>query len=203
MTDKLRLAEEITRDYFERHGLTDKPHTPTPDDDFRSWIFVRNVGCVPERKGPFEGKRIAEFVRELMAVRPYSFIEVVSLYDGPNVEDGPTYLMQMDGRSTPTATKHLKRLDSMNVVLRNRRSPSLPTLTEIETAVRAVNSNAELVAALEDMRPSILDAEAIKFIRASIDAGKPIMASDAITALRYFDRLTKRIDAALTQEQRP
>lgn len=80
-----------------------------PDDNSKFWLELREPNCVPERKGPFRVKKTAEVLREFVKARPQAMISVVTIgYDGPWFEDAPTCLMQTDGRSTSTASAHIK-----------------------------------------------------------------------------------------------
>lgn len=79
-------------------------------DPRKIWVEIRDPNCVPDLKGPFPPSMIAGFLREAMDGRPYSHLTVITLLgDGVSLEDGPTYLMMMDGRSRSRAMAHIKR----------------------------------------------------------------------------------------------
>lgn len=76
--------------------------------DDRFWIEAREPGCVPDRKGPFNGK-LAPVLREFMAARPAAYLTVVNWgHDGPLFRDGPEALQMSDARSMETGRRHIK-----------------------------------------------------------------------------------------------
>lgn len=78
------------------------------------WVVIRDPGCVPVQKGPWRHDQVARFLREVFEARPYSEVEVITVYpDGRiDVQDGPECLMMTDGRSVSVARKHNERLRS-------------------------------------------------------------------------------------------
>jgi hypothetical protein len=86
---------------------------PLDREDSRIWVLVRDPGCVLDCKGPFYPS-ILGFIRELMAARPYSQIDVLTFAHGmPSVEDAGQYLQSRDGRSRPIVLAHYARLKSV------------------------------------------------------------------------------------------
>lgn len=86
----------------------------------KTWVIIRDPGCVPDKNGPFPPSRVAAFLRLAMHARPYSYIEVVTAhFDEGNceitVQDGPECLQMLDGRSMAGARRHNERLRSRRV----------------------------------------------------------------------------------------
>lgn len=76
----------------------------------RFWLELREPGCAPVRKGSWRLRDMARVLREFMEARPRAFITVITVdADGsPALQDGPEALMMADGRSIPTACRHIR-----------------------------------------------------------------------------------------------
>lgn len=83
----------------------------------KTYIVIRDPGCTPDRKGPFPPKRVAGFLGEAMAARPFSYLEVITVHEDAEitVQDGPECLQLLDGRSMAVARRHNQRLASRRI----------------------------------------------------------------------------------------
>ncbi len=78
------------------------------------YIIITDPGCVPDLKGPFNGRgQLKRFLKEAMTARPFSHIMVARCHGTLNVSDGTQELEMLDMRSSPTARKHRGRLKSI------------------------------------------------------------------------------------------
>lgn len=74
----------------------------------KTWIELREPGCVPERKGAFTTPaQLKAFLIELFDCRPTALVTVVMIHsEGPDFQDGPECLEMMDGRQRKRAERH-------------------------------------------------------------------------------------------------
>lgn len=77
----------------------------------KTWVVIRDPGCVPQRKGPIAPGELARFLREAFEARPISYVEVVSATGSEiDIQDGPECLQMLDGRSMAAGSRHNARL---------------------------------------------------------------------------------------------
>lgn len=76
------------------------------------WLFLREPGCVPQRKGPWNKDRSADVLREFIRARPTAYIDYVWIghLGYPEVQHGPEVLQMIDGRSMSVGRKHNERV---------------------------------------------------------------------------------------------
>jgi hypothetical protein len=75
-----------------------------------TWFILREPGCVPELKGPFEPSQVKGFLLELFSERRTAFVTVLTLGEGcPTVQDGPECLEMLDRRFRFRAARHRER----------------------------------------------------------------------------------------------
>lgn len=74
----------------------------------KTWIELREPGCVPERKGAFTTlAQLKAFLIEIFDRRPTALVTVVTIHEGgPSFQDGPECLEMMDGRQRRRAERH-------------------------------------------------------------------------------------------------
>lgn len=102
-------------------------------EDDRVWVIIRDVGCVPDRKGPFRRDTILPFLREAFAARPGSYIDVLTISDGvPDIQHGPEYLQQADGRSMSVGRRHNASINAAEASLAHGGVPEGWKLVAVE-----------------------------------------------------------------------
>lgn len=75
----------------------------------KTWFILREPGCVPVRKGPWQPRSVKTALIEFMNARPRALITVLTIHDDgePSVQDAPEALQMLDGRQRGRARRHI------------------------------------------------------------------------------------------------
>ncbi|ADH91757.1 hypothetical protein Snov_4501 [Ancylobacter novellus DSM 506] len=103
------LVDDYAVESWNRRAASPQPPAPGAEVVFgRFWIIATEIGCTPDRKGPFRGERVCDVIREFMKERPQARLTYLTVDEEgtPWVQHAPELLQMLDGRSMSSARKH-------------------------------------------------------------------------------------------------